>query len=83
MGGVEKREGGVKVERNSRGKVEKEGKRKDMKRKKKEVDPCVHAPSCLTLCDPVDCSPLGSSVHVIFQASIWEWVAISYSRGSC
>ena len=37
---------------------------------------------CLTLCDPVDCSPPGSSVHGILQASILEWVAISFSRGS-
>ena len=29
---------------------------------------------CLTLCDPVDCSPLGSSVHGILQARILEWV---------
>ena len=36
------------------------------------------------LCDPMDCSPLGSSVHGIFQARILEWVAISFSRGfSC
>ena len=34
------------------------------------------------LCDPMDYSPLGSSVHVISQARILEWVAISYSRGS-
>ena len=33
-----------------------------------------------TLCDPMDCSPPGSSVHGIFQASILEWVAISFSR---
>ena len=33
-----------------------------------------------TLCDPVDGSPLGSSVHGIFQARILEWVAISFSR---
>ena len=37
---------------------------------------------CPTLCDPVDCSPLGSSVHGILQARILEWVAISFSRGS-
>ena len=37
---------------------------------------------CLTLCDPMDCSPLGSSVHGILQAGILEWVAIPYSRGS-
>ena len=38
--------------------------------------------SCLTLCDPMDCSPLGSSVHGVFQAKILKWVAISCSRGS-
>ena len=40
------------------------------------------AQSCPTLCDPMDCSPPGSSVHGIFQARILEWVAISFSRGS-
>ena len=39
------------------------------------------AQSCLTPCDPVDCSPPGSSVHGILQARILEWVAISFSRG--
>ena len=34
------------------------------------------------LCDPMDCSPPGSSVHGILQARILEWVAISLSRGS-
>ena len=43
---------------------------------------CVCAHSCSTLCDPMDCSPPGSSVHGIFQARILEQVAISYSRGS-
>ena len=43
---------------------------------------CVHTQSCPTLFDPMDCSPPGSSVHVIFQARILEWVAISSSRGS-
>ena len=38
--------------------------------------------SCLTLCDPVDCSLPGSSVQWIFQARILEWVAISFSMGS-
>ena len=38
--------------------------------------------SCLILCDPMDCSPPGSSVHEILQARILEWVAISFSRGS-
>ena len=40
------------------------------------------AQSCLTLCDPMDCTPPGTSVHEIFQARILEWVAISFSRGS-
>ena len=38
--------------------------------------------SCPTLCDPVDCSPPGSSVHGTLQARILEWVAVSFSRGS-
>ena len=40
------------------------------------------AQSCLTLCDPTDCSPPGSSVHGISQSRILEWVAILSSRGS-
>ena len=40
------------------------------------------AQSCPTLCDPMDCSPPGSSLHEIFQARILKWVAISFSRGS-
>ena len=40
------------------------------------------AQSCLTLCDPVDHSPPGSSVHGILQARILEWLVISYFRGS-
>ena len=38
--------------------------------------------SCPTLCDPMDCSPPGSSVHGILQARILEWVAIAFSRES-
>ena len=38
--------------------------------------------SCPTLCDPMDCSPPGSSVHGILQARVLECVAISFSRGS-
>ena len=37
--------------------------------------------SCLTLCDPMDGSPPGSSVHGILQARILEWAAMSSSRG--
>ena len=46
---------------------------------------CVGAKSlhlCLTLCDPMDHSPPGSSVHGILQARILEWVAMPFSRGS-
>ena len=35
---------------------------------------------CSTPCDPLDCSPPGSSIHGIIQARILEWVAISFSR---
>ena len=43
---------------------------------------CLVAKSCLTLYDAIDCSPPGSSVQVISQARILEWVAIFSSRGS-
>ena len=45
----------------------------------------MHAKSlqlCPTLCDPLDFSPLGSSVHGVLQARILEWVAIPFSWGS-
>ena len=38
--------------------------------------------SCPSLCDPMDCSPPGFSVHGILQVSILEWIAIPFSRGS-
>ena len=47
----------------------------------KESESAV-AQSCLTLCDPMDHSLLGSSVHGIFQAKVLECIAISFSRGS-
>ena len=43
---------------------------------------CLVAKSCLTLCNPMDCSPPGSSVHGISQVRILEWVAISFCEGS-
>ena len=43
---------------------------------------CLVAQLCLTLCDPMDCGPPGSSVHGILRAGILEWVAILFSRGS-
>ena len=50
-----------------------------MKKKKKKV---LVAQSCLTLCNPMDCSSSSYSVHGILQARILEWVAIPFSRGS-
>ena len=44
--------------------------------------PMLVAQLCPSLCDAVDCSPPGSSVHGFLQARILEWVAISFSRGS-
>ena len=43
---------------------------------------CSVTPSYPTLCNPMDCSLPGSSVHGILQARILEWVAIFFSRGS-
>ena len=43
---------------------------------------CSVAQLCLALCNPMDWSPRGSSVHRIIEARILEWVAISYCRGS-
>ena len=37
---------------------------------------------CPTICDPMDCSLSGSSIHGIFQARVLEWIAIAFSRGS-
>ena len=48
--------------------------------RKQSSDYC--AQSCLTLCDPMDCSLPGSCVHGIAPARLLEWVAISSSRGS-
>ena len=44
---------------------------------------CLVVPSCPTLCDHMNCSPPGSSVHEILQARIQEWVAVPSSKGSC
>ena len=50
-----------------------------MPERKKESEVAQSHP---TLCDPMDCSLPGSSVHGIFQARVLEWVAISSSWGS-
>ena len=47
----------------------------------KSVYHCEVFQSCLTLCDLIDCSLQGSSVHWIFQARVLEWIAIFLSRG--
>ena len=46
------------------------------------VHACLVAQVYLTLCNSMDCSPPGSSVHEILQPRILEWAAISFSRGS-
>ena len=43
---------------------------------------CLVTQSCPTLCDPMDCSPPGSSAHGILQARMLEWGARPFSRGS-
>ena len=47
-----------------------------------DISCCLVTQSCLTFCDPMDCSSPGSCVHGISQARILEWVAISFSKGS-
>ena len=46
------------------------------------IDIVLVTQSCSTLCDPMDCTWPGSSVHWILQAGILEWVTIPFSRGS-
>ena len=59
------------------------GKPHKMKGKLKiECCSCSDTKLSLTICNPVDCSPPGSSIHEILQERILEWVAISFSRGS-
>ena len=49
---------------------------------RREISPCQcwYAQTCPALCDPLDCSPPGSSVHGIILARLLEWAAISFSR---
>ena len=47
-----------------------------------EMHVCSVTQSCLTICNPMDCNPQGSSAHGIFQARILERVSIFFSRGS-
>ena len=54
----------------------KEGKKEGRKERKERGKEREVAQSCLTLCDPLDCSPPGSSIHGIFQARVLEWDAV-------
>ena len=54
----------------------------DKKNEVLKIYVCMRAKSCLSLCDPMDCSLPGSFVHGILQARILEWVAMPSSRGS-
>ena len=45
------------------------------------VNVCAQSLGRIPLCDPIDCSSPGSSVHGIFQIGLLQWVAISYSKG--
>ena len=51
-------------------------------RPKIKIEKVLVAQSHLTLCNPMDCSPPGSSVHDILQARMLEWIVIPISRGS-
>ena len=51
-------------------------------REKERKKESAVAQSCPTLCDPVDCTLPGSSIHGIFQVRILEWVVIFFSKGS-
>jgi len=62
--------------------VEKDNARGEKKTVRMEENISEVTQSCPTLCDPIDCSLPGSSVHGILQARILKWVAISFSRGS-
>ena len=61
--------------------IKKKKKKKTTAKNKKSVKVLV-AQLCLMLCDPMECSPPGSSVHGILQARILEWVAIPFYRVS-
>ena len=79
---------GATVNSNGVGRLEKMEKRGKGEKKTANVTliyQCMHVKefqSRLPLCNPRDCSPLGSSVHGFLQARILECVAVSYSRVS-
>ena len=51
-------------------------------KRKHDIEWSKVAQSCPTICDPMDCSPPGSSIQGILQTRIPEWVAMSFSTGS-
>ena len=67
-------------ESNSRG--ERKTKEGYLKQKRTACIACIHAKLSLTLCNPMDCCPPGSSVQGILQARILEWVAMPSSKWS-
>ena len=70
-------EGGVRCFLKSRCGV---GEKEELTNRRMHV--CMYAQLYLTFCDPMNCSPPGSSVHEILQARMLEWVVISSSRES-
>ena len=64
-----------------KGKAKEKTKRQEKETERQRYRDMLVAQSCLALCNPMDCSSPGSSVHRILQARILEWVATSSSRG--
>ena len=75
--GLDEAQAGIKISRKNINKLRYADDPTLMAKSESEV-----AQSCPTLCNPMDCSPPGSSIHGILQARGLEWVAISFSRGS-
>jgi len=65
-----------------KGKAKEKTKRQEKKTERQRYGDMLVAQSYLTLCNPMDYSPPGSSVHGILQARILEWVTIPSSSGS-
>ena len=58
------------------------GEKEVIKNKGQEYTESEVTQSCPTLCDPMDCSLAGSSVHGIFQTRVLEWGAIAFSKNT-
>ena len=68
--------------RTGKGQFSFQSQRKAMPKNAQSESESEVAQSCPTLCEPMDCSLPGFSIHGILQAGILEWVTISFSRGS-